>query len=255
MKLSIIIPTFNRSELLKNTLQSIYLQTFSQNDFEVLVIDNGSKDNTKEIVESFKTKIKNLSYFYESEPGLHVGRHKGLQKSKAEILVYADDDIEAFPTWLEGIWESFQTENVMLVGGKNLPKYGIEPPEFIKILWSKKNEYGNCVAYLSILNFGDDLLIINPSYVWGCNFSIKKQIILDAGGFHPDSVPENLLKYRGDGESYISRYIHKKGYITLYNPKASIYHVVTADRMKTDYFYKRAYRQAITDLYTKIRNQ
>ena len=94
--------------------------------FEVLIVDNGSTDKTREVCSSFKNTIPNLRYFYEETPGLHVGRHLGMKMAKSELLVYADDDIEAFPTWLEGIAESFRDEEVVLVGGKNLPKFESE---------------------------------------------------------------------------------------------------------------------------------
>jgi len=51
---------------------------------------------------------------------LHVGRHLGLKKAQGDILVFADDDIEAFPTWLEGIAEAFEDPQIALVGVKNL---------------------------------------------------------------------------------------------------------------------------------------
>jgi len=254
MRLSIIIPTRNRAKYLKNTLESITKQTFLQGGFEVIVVDNGSTDNTREVVNFFQNKLKNLKYFYEKTPGLHVGRHRGLKESTAEILVYADDDIEAFPTWLEGIYESFKSKDVVLVGGKNLPNFESEPPAWIKKMWNQKMEHGNVLGYLSILDFGNEVKEINSSYVFGCNFSIRKDILEAAGGFHPDGMPQELIKFRGDGESYISRYILEKGYKTVYNPKASVYHLVSNSRMTLEYFEQRAYNQGISDSFSEIRS-
>jgi len=255
IQLSVIIPTRNRANLLQKALQSIVYQTFDKQKFEVLVIDNGSTDNTKQVVESFATEIPHLHYFYIETPGLHNGRHKGLKEAKADILIYADDDIEAFPTWLEAIYESFRDKDVVLVGGKNLPKFEIEPPEWLSLLWNRKTYLGNTVSYLSILDFGDEKLVIDPMYVWGCNFSVRKKIVYDAGGFHPDAMPNELIKYRGDGESHISNFVKTQGYIAVYEPKASVYHFVAADRMTTKYFKHRAFLQAISDSYTKYRAQ
>jgi glucosyl-dolichyl phosphate glucuronosyltransferase len=253
MLLSVIIPTRNRAKYLKITLESIAKQTFPPAEFEVLVVDNGSTDNTREVTNSFKNEIRNLRYFYENTPGLHVGRHKGLKESISTILVYADDDIEAFPTWLEGIYESFENNDIVLVGGKNLPKFESEPPAWIKKMWNQKMEYGNVLGYLSILDFGDEIKEINPSYVYGCNFSIRKDILKAARGFHPDGMPQELIKYRGDGESYVSEYIFEKGYKAIYNPKASVYHFVLNSRMTLKYFKQRAYNQGISVSYSKIR--
>lgn len=63
-KLSVIIPTRNRAKVLEKALQSIVNQTLSQNHFEVIVVDNGSTDNTKSIADSFVEKIDNLIYIH-----------------------------------------------------------------------------------------------------------------------------------------------------------------------------------------------
>jgi glycosyltransferase involved in cell wall biosynthesis len=255
LKLSVIIPTRNRAGLLHTTLKSIALQTFPSAEFEVIVVDNGSTDNTKQIVDNCISSIRNIRYFYDATPGLHIGRHLGLKEAKAELLVYADDDIEAFPEWLEGIWESFQDNEVALVGGKNLPKWETEPPYWIYEMWMEINKYGHSLGYLSILDFGNEIMEIDPCYIWGCNFSIRKKTLLEAKGFHPDAFPQDMIKYRGDGETSVSNYIRKKSYKTIYNPKASVYHFVPKNRMTVDYFCKRAFNQGISDSFADIRKK
>ncbi|MCW1309091.1 MAG: glycosyltransferase family 2 protein [Candidatus Bathyarchaeia archaeon] len=255
MFLSVIIPTRNRAKYLAGALASITGQTYPQELFEVIVVDNGSTDNTKEVCESFNDRIKNLRYFYEPTPGLHVGRHLGMRQAKAEILVYADDDIEAFPTWLEAIAESFQNPEVVLVGGKNLPKWEAEPPDWILKMWEKDKNGNRILEYLSIIDLGDEKKFINPFYVFGCNFSIKKKILQEFGGFHPDGMPEDLLRYRGDGETYVCRSIYERGYISLYNPRASIFHVISKNRLNDKYFYRRAFREGISYSFSFIRKR
>jgi len=255
IKLSVIVPTFNRAKLLNNTLKSISNQIFDKEDFEVIVVDNGSTDNTKEVTAQFQNKINYLYYYYDATPGLHIGRHIGLKRAKSEILVYTDDDIEAFPTWLEAIWESFQDNEVVLVGGKNLPKYEVKPPFWILEMWYKLNEFGHLLGELSILDFGNELKEISPYFVFGCNFSVRKKIIECAQGFHPDAMPFNLIHFRGDGETAISKYIENNKLKTLYNPKASVYHLITTDRLTVDYFSRRAFLQGISDSFTKLREK
>lgn len=251
--LSIIIPTRNRATYLACALESFTKQSYPANLFEVIIIDNGSTDNTREVSASYSNRINNLLYYYEPSPGLHVGRHMGMKMSRSDILVYADDDIESFPTWLEAIAKSFQDPEVALVGGKNLPKFESEPPDWIWKMW-KKDRLGNSIlGYLSILDLGDVEKEINPYHVFGCNFSVRKNILLEAGGFHPDAMPQELIRYRGDGESHISKYILEKGYKALYHPKASVYHLVPSNRMTEEYFCRRAFNQGISDSYTHIR--
>ena len=253
--LSVIIPTRNRAKYLSGALDSLTRQPHSSDLFEVIVVDNGSTDNTKEICETYRNQIHNLRYYYDTTPGLHVGRHLGLKMAKAENLVYADDDIEAFPTWLEGIAEAFQDNEVVLVGGKNLPKFETEPPDWILKMWEKDQNGNRILGYLSILDLGDEKKEINPYHVFGCNFSIRKSVLLEAGGFHPDAMPQELIKYRGDGESHVSRYILEKGYKTLYHPKASVYHLVPSSRLSKEYFCRRAYNEGISYSYTQLRNE
>ena len=76
--LSIVIPTKNRAKLLRTVLESIERQPADQREFEVIVVDNGSTDETKMVAEEFGERIRNYRYFYDARPGLHVGRNRGL---------------------------------------------------------------------------------------------------------------------------------------------------------------------------------
>jgi glucosyl-dolichyl phosphate glucuronosyltransferase len=254
MYLSVIIPTRNRAKLLNKVLGSILNQTYSQHNFEIIVVDNGSTDETREICSSYEQKISHYRYIYDETPGLHIGRHAGLKAAQGKILVYADDDIRAFPTWLEGIAEAFKNPQVALVGGKNIPDFEIEPPDWVKRLWIEHNGRRS-ISMFSVLDFGDEIQEISPLYVWGCNFSIRKSVLQEIGGFHPDGMPKDRLQYRGDGETTVSLAIPRLGYKTVYNPKASVYHWVSADRMTLSYIRNRAFAQGISDSYTKIRGK
>jgi glycosyltransferase involved in cell wall biosynthesis len=250
--LSVVIPTRNRAALLYNALESITKQTYSTTRFEVIIVDNGSTDATAEVCQHFKQRIPNLKYISVPLPGLHNGRHAGLKESIGEILIYADDDIEALPTWLEGVAESFSDPQVALVGGKILPKFESQPPEWF-IALSKTTDSGWSLGWYSILDFGDTEHEIPHEYVWGCNFSIRKNVLQQVGGFHPDSFPQEFIKYRGDGETAVSQAIRNLGLKAFYNPKASVYHVVTQNRLTQEYIYQRAHNQGISDSYTSIR--
>ena len=239
--------------MLNRTLESIVKQSLSQNFFETIVVDNGSTDETKEVVDSYIGEICNLRYYYEEIPGLHVGRHKGLKEANASILVYADDDIEAFPTWLESIAEVFEDKRVALVGGKVLPKFESELPNWILGMWGQNGNGHRILGYLSILDLGQKVKEISPQHVFGCNFSIRKSVLLESGGFHPDAFPKRLIRFRGDGESHVSNYIQSQNLKTVYNPKASVYHRVSKRRMAVEYCCRRAYNQGISDSYTAVR--
>jgi len=250
--LTVIIPTRNRAALLYNTLESLTSQTYPADSFEVIVVDNGSTDSTAEVCSHFERRIPQFKRIYDPRPGLHNGRHTGLEAASGNILVYGDDDIEATQTWLEGIAESFADPSVALVGGKILPKFETPPPEWIDRL-SGRVDSGWSLGWYSLLDFGDTVHEIPHEYVWGCNFSIRKNILVKIGGFHPDSVPQDLIKYRGDGESAVSFAVRDLGLKAIYNPKASVYHVVSSNRLTVDYIYQRAFNQGVSNSYTSIR--
>lgn len=252
--ISVIIPTRNRSSLLEKVLKSLLSQTLRPDQFEVIVIDNGSTDRTKSVVEQFREHLPNLRYFFEPTPGLHVGRHRGLMEAQGEVLVYADDDIEAFPTWLASIQAAFADPTVVMVGGNNLPLFLTPPPDWLKQLWQdSQNRQVRSLPWLSILEVQGDIQECSPYQIWGCNFSIRKQVLLAAKGFHPDGMPKELIRFRGDGETHVSQFVAESGMKALFHPGASVYHKVTPERMTYDYFRQRGFNQGVSDSYTQLR--
>ena len=126
------------------------------------------------------------------------------------------------------------------------------PPEWVDRLWVQ-TPWGKALGQYSILDFGDTAVMIPARYVWGCNFSIRRETLLACGGFPPDCMPPHLIRFQGDGETAISDAIAALGKKTLYHPKASVKHWVSSDRMTTAYLYKRSYSQGVSDSFAKIR--
>jgi glycosyltransferase involved in cell wall biosynthesis len=253
--ISVIIPTRNRADLLGPCLASLSLQSPNV-ECEVLVIDNGSTDTTQEVVKDFQSKLPNLMCIYAQEPGLHNGRHVGMKAAKGDILVFADDDIEALPTWLSSIDEAFKDPSVAMVGGNNYPMFLDEPPKWLNKLWERRAWRGiKSVPSLSIIEFLRKPELMSPYLVWGCNFSIRKNVLMSAGGFHPDGMPKDLIRFRGDGETHVSNFVARSGLKCIFHSGASVCHKVTAERMTHQYFRQRGFNQGISDSYTALRNQ
>jgi len=254
--ISVVIPTRNRADLLSATIHSLLSQTLEKNLFEILVIDNGSTDHTAEVVCEFSNKLPNLRYIYAEKPGLHVGRHQGLKEAKGDVLVFADDDIEATSTWLESYYHLFADPQVAMAGGNNFPLFLQSPPDWLTTLWKQPlPEGGQALPALSILELEGKAREFTPYLVWGCNFAVRKPVLKDAGGFHPDGMPKELIRFRGDGETYVSRHVEKSGLKCMFHPDASVHHKVTPERMTHDYFRQRGFNQGISDSYTALRNQ
>ena len=95
MDISIIICTYNRSESLKRTLQSLKEMSVSDDiEWELLIVDNNSTDNTREAVNDFtKTSGLNCRYVFESKQGLSNARNRGVKEACGEIIAFTDDDV------------------------------------------------------------------------------------------------------------------------------------------------------------------
>jgi glycosyltransferase involved in cell wall biosynthesis len=252
VKASVIIPTRNRADVLSVALKSLTLQSLAKDVFEVLVVDNGSTDATEEVADAY-AKLLQLTYLSAPEPGLHVGRHAGLNRARSAVLMFADDDIEALPSWVEAVVDTFKDPSVALVGGNNYPGFEQPPPAWLARWWERPAYKGRAMGSLSILDFGQGVFDISPGYVWGCNFSIRRDVLLRAGGFHPDGVPKERLRYRGDGETHVSDVVSASGMRTVFNSAASVRHQVSRSRMTKAYFEQRGFAQGISDSFTLIR--
>lgn len=244
----------NRAASLELAIKSFCQQNCPVDWYEILVVDNGSFDNTKDITESAISAypLHQIRYLYEPEPGLLSGRHRGALEAKSEILTFVDDDIEADANWLKAIKESFNDLTVHLVGGRNLPKYEVEPPNWLEWFWSD-HPFGKTCSYLSLLDFGDQVREIDAGYIWGLNFSIRRSTLFELGGFHPDCIPKHLQHLQGDGETGVTQFATSKGYKAIYQPAALVYHSVPKERMTVGYFEKRCFYQGVCDSYTMIR--
>jgi glycosyltransferase involved in cell wall biosynthesis len=254
--LSIIIPTFNRAASLARTLKSIAAVARPSDAIEILVIDNGSTDQTQEVYNSAKAKNKTHEwrYFYDDMPGLLSGRHRGAKEAQGEILAYLDDDVLLAPSWLEALKDAFSDPEVALVGGPSTPQYEIDPPAWLNALWSEF-EGGRMCGALSLIELGNVKRPTNPTWVWGLNFSIRKKVLYECGGFHPDCVPKALQRYQGDGEIGLSLKIKAKGLLAFYSPNVAVTHLIPASRLTLGAFEQRAFFQGVCDSYTRIRRE
>lgn len=252
MTLSIIIPTNNRAEVLSFALRSIQNNVTTSNDYEVIVVDNGSTDHTKAICESYENSIPNFRYIYDAEPGLLTGRHVGIEKANGEVLCFLDDDVELNPNYINGVITLFKDPNVTIATGPCLPKYEQYPPDWLSYFWTNTQTGGKWCGYLSLLDFGNEAQTIDPNFVWGLNFVIRKATILDLKGFHPDIV-RDAQQFQGDGETGLTLKAAENGLLANYHPDLLLYHYVNKERVTKAYFKKRAYFQGVSNSFTDLR--
>lgn len=255
MTVSVIIPTRNRAAVLAGALDALARQDAPRERYEVLVVDNGSNDNTREVAESARAALPSLRYVHEPRPGLHCGRHRGMREAAGEVLGYIDDDVIVGPAWVATLLSAFADPKVGLVGGNNLPRFAERPPAWLQRRWDRPYGDGHAIPYLSVVERKSGPGDMDPSLVWGCNFSVRKEVLAEARGFHPDAMPDELIRFRGDGEMPVGRHVVASGRRCLFHPGASVEHLVPASRMTHDYFRRRAFLQGISDSYTELRAQ
>jgi glycosyltransferase involved in cell wall biosynthesis len=250
MHASVVIPTYNRLHYLRSTLLSIQTQTLSDMQCEIVVVDNGPAGKVREVVDELNDGGC-FPVYHVCEPriGLHYARHAGAQEARGEILVYVDDDIIAPPGWLRAMLNPYSDPLVACVGGKILPKWEAEPPAWLAQFG------GNGGGNLSLLDLGDETLELAwPQTAYGCNMSVRRSVLYEVGGFHPDAIgARRLIWLRGDGETGLQRKIYDAGYKVIYEPRAWLYHRVPASRLRPEYFYWRQFIQGISDSYTHMR--
>lgn len=226
-KFSIIICTRNRADLLKECLNSLKSNEFQSCDFEVLVIDNGSEDSTKQVFESFENYFTQLLYFFEAKVGLSVARNRGIREAKSDWLVFLDDDAKATPGFLSRFYFLIQNFEFSGIGGifkpwfsqKSvtwIPKAVIESPVYL-------NETGPLPNEISV-----------PGGI--CAFS--KEWLKRVGLF-----PENL-GMRGEvvgygEENYVQDKIRSLGGEIWFDPNWEILHYVAPYKYEISWHVKR----------------
>jgi len=172
-KVSIIIPTYNRTDLLPRAISSVLNQTFQE--FELIVVDDGSADSTKQVVEEFQKKDKRIKYIWqENSGGPAKPRNTGIKNSQGEYIALLDHDDEWLPEKLEKqleIFEKNRQNNLGFVGCNAL------------IVKEDKIQEYKTPKYKNILP-----KILERNFIWSCSSVIIKKLVLDKVGFFDENL-------------------------------------------------------------------
>ena len=251
MEVSIIIPTFNRSESLLRTIRSFANQDEMDNQYEIIIADNNSNDDTFELVSKFISENKKIKvrYHFEPEQGVHYARNSAAKVSKGQILYFTDDDMEADSKLLKEIISLFkENPNLATATGLVLPKFEVRPP-----LWIKKyldNQFLSLtrkdIPWYKIVSYEEE-----PIGIYSCHQAIRKEAFFDCGGFNPENTKGIWL---GDGETGLIKKLRKKNYLFGFTKKSIIYHHIPKSRLTIKYIIKRMINQAYSDSYSDYRD-
>lgn len=243
LKIAIAICTYNRYDLLPKAIDSVLAQNVSPDQYEILVIDNTPQAETGE-GKKFKelyANVDNLTYIFETTPGLSNARNVAMNMTKAEYISYIDDDAITCENWLQNLIKAFEAfDNVGVVGGKISPLWEIERPTWLS---------DKLKGHVSVVDWGGELRIADEDeWFAGANISFRREVLLKSGGF------STSLGRVGNGNSLMSNeeiqvlnYIKKAGYKAVYAPKAAVDHLVEKKRLRRDWFRRRVAWQATSD--------
>ncbi|MDJ0537022.1 MAG: glycosyltransferase family 2 protein [Xenococcaceae cyanobacterium MO_207.B15] len=236
-----IICTHNRERYLGAAIDSLLNQDWE--NYEILVIDNGSTDNTRELVES-KLNDPRLKYFYEPELGLSVARNRGAKETTAPVLAYLDDDAEASSQWLRVITTAFKDNAQLAIAGGKVTL--LLPEDTILPNWISESMTSSLGAY----DLGTEVVYVdNPNLTpRGLNYAIRRTFLDTVGGFDPNlgRVGKNLLS---NEELFMTELALKQGWQVAYLPEALAAHNVSPERLKQSWFISRSWWQGVSEYY------
>jgi len=248
---SLIIPTLDRAPQLRQTLESIRRQS-DLSEYELIVVDNGSKDETMDVCASFPDL--RLTYIFDTTPGSLTGRHRGAQQALGEVFCFLDDDILLDAGWLRTVKQTFRAHSdIDLLTGPSLPLFETEVPGWLDDFWYHPPGGGRFCSWLSLVDMGEDVQEIDPNLVWSLNFCIRRQAFEELKGFHPDYYGPGLEMFQGDGETGLTMKAIAAGKKALYHPGVRVFHHVPTQRLTKEYFGRRAYFQGIADSFSGLR--
>jgi glycosyltransferase involved in cell wall biosynthesis len=207
-QISVVIPTWNRCGVLATTLERLAHQTLPTSQFEVLVVDDGSTDATREVVASHTGRLPySMRYFHHPNHGPGYTQNRGIREARAERILILADDIWATPRLLERHLQVHDAEpgNNIAVLGQVLQSPEL-PPTVMHRHWDP-------FGFFQLKGRRE----LTALHFWGCNISFHRAFLLEHGLFHERRGAANEdteLGYR----------LSLRGLRVLYEPSALGYH-------------------------------
>lgn len=207
MVLSIIICTYNRVDFLKKCIGSILKQISTNNDIEIVVIDNNCNDGTKEYINNINSTY--INYFLETKQGLSHARNKGIEVSKGDFLAFVDDDATIDKKWLKSLLYHLKNQNINhIYGGPIFPNFEVNCPKWIDENYFIR-KFKSSDGYLDKLTAQDGFS--------GGNMCIPKNIFDKIGFFNTDLGMQGKEMGLGEESELFFRIHNQIKQVKLYN--------------------------------------
>jgi mycofactocin glycosyltransferase len=226
---SIVIPTRDRAESVVECLESAYSQDYPSNRIEIIVVDDGSRDETQKLVSRFPCAL----LAHPTSRGQSYCRNLGARQAKSEIIAFLDDDCVAGRTWLRDLAPCFQWEEVGAVGGR------VDGYSARSLLDRYEMEFSRLNLGKYILRGAKDR---SAFFVPTCNMLVRKNTFIESGG-----IRETL--HIGEDVDFCWR-MRDAGWLALYVPAGTVMHkhrttLSTMLRRRADYGTSEAVLSAL----------
>lgn len=234
--ISVIVPTYNRGASLQRLIASLgSLEPSDSILAEVIIVDNGSTDNTEEILLRAKGRPHRFDFRLSKEEtrGKSSVLNHGIGLARGEILIIVDDDVVVDHRWMAEHWESHRVSEFDAVQGRVLP--GVDPQ-------GRPADPGRLREYnIPIVDYGGEIRSIRG--FTGTNVSFKRDVVRQVGIFNPRLGP-GALGFSEDTE--YSMRMRRAGFKIGYNPSAIVYHELNPERYGRAYNRQVEYRKGVS---------
>ena len=233
---SVLICTYNRATLLGDTLDSLGRMRVSPRlVWDVLVVDNNSTDATRHVVTSRIAGFPvPLRYFHEPRQGKSYALNTGLEATRAEFIVFTDDDVRVSEGWLEAaVQPMIEDLTIQYTGGPVRPIWGARRPSWLS------DRRGDLWGAIATLDYGPEPFVFEERHriPLGANMAVRRSLVDAVGGFHPQlgRTGGSLL---GQEQAEFFCRTRDAGAYGLYVPAMELQHHVPAARLTRKYFRK-----------------
>ena len=239
MRASVIVCTWNRAPLLPTTVGSI-LSDSSRIDREVLVIDNGSSDNTREVIgELAKRSAISVRYLSEPRSGKSHALNRGVAEATGDILLFADDDVTVSDGWADALSEAFDEADVGIVGGRIVAEWPVDPPSWLS---------GLQTSALAAFDQGPESRTLtgrDTEKPTGANMAVRAALLRDIAEPFPASLgPQRGVKVDAE-EWHLVDWTVARSYRIEYRSEAVAHHPVDEDRMNWEFVRRTFFQRGI----------